>query len=369
MPTLGNQHNLVKSLADRAAQPLSYLSGIYPDLATWRGFALKKVFQLLHYAPPQVDFREEVVESEERDGIARRTVWFSSSSQTRVSARLLLPTASRGKRPGIVCLHDHGDLFAWGREKVVCTEADEHPALAEHKAARYSGLSVAEELARAGFAVLAPDMFGFGDRHPGGLDEIDDLDLTDPEQHERFEQIARAHEATTGLNLIQAGATPMGLHVWDAIRAVEYLTTVPGVDERRIGCFGAHSGGLLAIYLSGLCDLVRATVAIGWVASLRGVIEAGVPGTSWMQFAVPGLYNFLDLPDVACLTIPRALMLVALADDPLFPATAAEKSFADIRKVFDDADKGVDFLGQTAPGRAVTSDIVREALGWFERWI
>ncbi|MFO7899634.1 MAG: acetylxylan esterase [Planctomycetota bacterium] len=369
MPTLGHRHHLVEALAAKAAQPLSYLSGNYSDQETWRGYARKKIFELLHYAPPRVDFQAEVGESDDLGDFTRRKVWFSSSQHTRVSAYLLVPRITRGKLPGILCLHDHGGLFAWGKEKVAPAEADEHPALAEHKQAQYAGQSVAAELARAGFAVLATDLFYFGDRRLSGIAEVDGLDLSDPEQHAAFEEIARANEAPTGLNLIQAGATLMGLHVWDAIRAAEYLTTVQGVDARRIGCFGAHSGGLLALYLSGLCDLVRATVAVGWVSSLRRVVESGVPGTSWTHFAVPGLSNFLDLPDIACLTVPRALMLAALNDEPLFPAADADRAFADVRKVYREAGKADDFLSQTSPGRAVTPTTLREAVRWFERWI
>jgi len=370
MPTLGHHHHLIRSLAAKAARPLSFLSGNYPDQELWRGYARKKIFELLHYAPPRVSFAEETVAEDDCGTYVRRKLWFSSSQYTRVSAYLLMPPATRGKLPGLICLHDHGGLFAWGKEKIVSTGDDEPPALVEHKEKWYSGLSVAHELAVAGFAVLAIDNFYFGDRRLAGTPEVDGLDLSTPEGHAEFERVAAANEAAAAMNVMQAGATLMGFSIWDAIRAVEFLTTVEGVDDRRIGCFGAFSGGLLAVYLSGLCDLIRVTCAAGWVTSFADVIEAGVPGTAWCHFTVPGLYNFLDLPDVACLTVPRALSLMALQDDPVFPGSGAEKAFARVRKVFEMAGKADDFLSQTYPGEPrFNRQMLADSCRWFERWL
>jgi len=370
MATLGSHQELVKALAARAARPLSFLSGNYPDQEMWRGYARKKIFELLHYAPPRVAFDEEVVEEEDAGPYVRRTLWFSTSQQTRVSACLLMPRHGQGKLPGIVCLHDHGGLFAWGKEKVVSTGTADYPALAAHKEQHYSGLSVAHELAAAGFAVLAIDQFYFGERRLDGLPALEGLDLSTPDGHAAFEKIAAAYEPVAALNVTQAGGTLMGLAVWDAIRAVEFLTTVDGVDDRRLGAFGAFSGGLLAVFLSGLCDLLRVTCAAGWVTTFAAMIETGVPGQGWCHYAVPGLYNFLDLPDVACLSVPRALSLIAFDSDPSFPSSVADAAFARVREVYEKADHGVDFLPQVHRGAsAFTRDMLDDALRWFRRWL
>ena len=369
MSTIGRDQALIKALAAKAARPLSFLSGNYPDQELWRGYARKKIFELLHYAPPRVDFEPEIVDERDGDGYVRRTVTFRSSQHTRVPAVLLLPPQTHGKLPGVLCLHDHGGLFAWGKEKLLAPDGDEHPALAAHRAKHYDGMAVAHEMARAGFAVLAPDAFYFGDRKLAGLPEVDGLDLSTPDGHAAFERIAAEREPLAALNVIQAGATPMGLAVWDAIRSIEYLTTVDGVDDRRLACFGAHSGGLMALYLSGLCDLVRVTVAAGWVTSMAGLIESGVPD-GWAQFAVPGLHNFLDLPDVACLTIPRSLSLMATGKAPHFPGAGAADAFSKVRQVFQMAGRDGEFSSKVFDGAtAFTRDMLTETFRWFERWL
>ena len=370
MPTLGRHQDLIRALAAKSARPLSFLSGNYPDQELWRGYARKKIYELFHHAPPRVRFEERIVEERDCGGYVQKKLWFTASPYSTVSAMLLLPPFTRGKQPGILCLHDHGGLFAWGKEKVAGTEADGHPALAAHKERYYSGLSVAHELAKAGFAVLAIDQLYFGDRRLAGLPEVDGLDLTTVDGHAEFERIAADRETDAALGVTQSGATLMGLAVWDAIRAVEFLTTVEGVDARRIGCFGAFSGGLLAVYVSGLCDLIRATSAAGWVTTMAGLVESGVPGPGWSHFAVPGLYNFLDLPDVACLTVPRALFLMAMEGEPVFPAAGGEEAFRKIRKVYEMAGHGDDFARQTYPGEArVTRQMIDDATRWFQRWL
>jgi dienelactone hydrolase len=370
MPSLGHHHHLVKSLAAKAVRPLSFLSGNYPNQEMWRGFARKKVFELLHYAPPRVRFGEELGDVVPCEGFVRRHVWFSSSQYTRVSGYLLRPTVTSGKLPGILCLHDHGGLFAWGKEKLVSCGADRMPALARHKEEQYSGMSVADEFARAGFAVLAIDSFYFGDRRLSGLSPVDKLDLTDAGQAAEFERIAAENEPVAALDVLQAGATLMGMGVWDAIRSIEFLTTVDGIDGRRIGLFGGFSGGLLGMYVAGLYDLVRATCAVGWVTSLGELIRSGVPGTGWAHYVVPGLHNFLDLPDIACMTVPRALFLMAMENEPTFPGGDAANAFDKVRQVYRNAERADDFLAQTYAGAAsFTPQMLSDTLRWFQRWL
>lgn len=370
MSTIGRHQKLVKALAAKAARPLSFLSGNYPDQELWRGYARKKVFELLHYAPPRVDFEEEIVDERDCGPYVYRKLWFRSSPYTRVCAALLLPPQTHGKLPGIICLHDHGGLFAWGKEKMLPPAEAEPPALAAHREKRYAGMSLAHELAVTGHAVLAIDSFYFGDRRLAGLPEVDELDLSTPDGLAAFEDVAARNEAAAGLNLIQAGATLTGLGIWDAIRSVELLTTVEGVDDRRIGCFGAHSGGLLALYLSGLCDLIRVTCAAGWVTTFAGLVESGVPGGAWAHFAVPGLYNFLDLPDIACLTVPRSLSLMAMGGDPHFPGAGADAAFKKVRKVFQMAGRDGEFSSKVYGGEtSFTREMLADSLRWFERWL
>jgi hypothetical protein len=63
----------------------------------------------------------------------------------------------------VVALHDHGGFYLWGKEKLLEFDG-EHPALTKFRQDLYSGHSIARELVRQGYVVIAIDMFYWGER-------------------------------------------------------------------------------------------------------------------------------------------------------------------------------------------------------------
>ena len=60
-------------------------------------------------------------------------------------------------------LHSHDGVYLWGKEKVVEIERS-IPYLTRSSSAAYGGKSIAAELARRGYVVIAIDMFYWGER-------------------------------------------------------------------------------------------------------------------------------------------------------------------------------------------------------------
>ena len=50
-------------------------------------------------------------------------------------------------------------------------------------------------------------------------------------------------------SLLVLGLSLAGLHVWNAIRAVDFLTSLPEVDDERIGATGASGGASQTLFL------------------------------------------------------------------------------------------------------------------------
>src|SRR6266545_2248303 len=82
--------------------------------------------------------------------------------------------------PSVLAFHCHSGVYRWGKEKIAPTD-DEPDPLTQFRSSTYSGRTLAAELARAGFLVVVPDAFYFGERALGdevlgaAEDEIDGM--------------------------------------------------------------------------------------------------------------------------------------------------------------------------------------------------
>src|SRR5262249_59103759 len=103
----------------------------------------------------------------------------------------------------------------------------------------------------------------------------------------------------------------------DDQRTVDYLLTRPEVDPKRVGCVGISMGEYRAAYLTALHDGVAAGCVVGFMSSVRPMVQAHLDTHSFVHF-LPRLHKYLDLPDVAALAAPRALLVQQCARDRLF---------------------------------------------------
>jgi dienelactone hydrolase len=318
---LGSLYPQVQKLADARRHEWSFLSGRFKTFAEFQTAARAKVFELLQYRPEQVAPQAEVLERVDCGDHVRETVVFNTSPIFRVPAYVLIPKGLKGKAPGIVDLHSHGGMFVFGKEKVVDLGTN-HPAMTAYHQQNYDGRPTATALVRRGYVVITIDAFGFGDRRVL-LDADRQKYGTDRAKYtlddvKYLNQQCRAKEATLVKGLTFAGATWPGVVAWDDIRTVDYLASRPEVDAKRIGCLGISMGGYRAIYLAALDERIRAGCVVGFMSSVRPMLRGHLDTHSFVHF-LPGLHQTLDLPDVASLTAPRALLVQQCAQDRLFP--------------------------------------------------
>ncbi|HEY7921904.1 MAG TPA: alpha/beta hydrolase family protein, partial [Vicinamibacteria bacterium] len=205
---IGSLYPFVKSQAVAGEFPLSFLQKEFTDLRAWKARARAKVLELLHYAPPPCDPRAEVVERVDRGDYVQERVLFNTTPDIRVPAFVLVPKKAKGPAPALVALHDHGGFYVWGKEKLVELPG-EHPALTDFKRQLYGGRSIASELARAGYVVVAIDMFYWGERRMLLADDPADwrerpASLT-PERIAAFNRRAGESEQLVGRTIESAG--------------------------------------------------------------------------------------------------------------------------------------------------------------------
>ena len=63
-------------------------------------------------------------------------------------------------------------------------------------------------------------------------------------------------------------------------------------------------------------------------------IERHIVNTMGLTFVIPGMYHYLDLPDLSAAIAPRALMVIMGSRDGLFPVPAMKSSFDKIGRCY-----------------------------------
>lgn len=103
------------------------------------------------------------------------------------------------------------------------------------------------------------------------------------------------------------GLSLMGLQLWNGMRSVDFLQSLPDVDNSRIACTGASGGGTQTFMLTAVDERVKAVAPVNMVsAHMQGgcICENG-----------PNLRIDTNNMEIAALAAPRPLLLVSATGD------------------------------------------------------
>jgi dienelactone hydrolase len=199
----------------------------------------------------------------------------------------------------------------------------------------------AATFARQGYVAFTYDMVGYADsaaishQFAGGHRE----NIVD-------------REALWGVNLL-------GLQLWDSIRSVDFLLTLPEVDPERIACTGESGGGTQTFLLTAVDDRVKLAAPVNMISFL-------MQGGSVCENA-PNLRIDTNNVEIGSLAAPRPMMMVSATGDWTRNTMTSEYPAVDgIYKLFDAEDK-LKAIQIDAPHNYNQSS--REAVyGWFAHW-
>jgi len=370
---IGNLYPFVQRQADQSPLELSFLRPEFTNLTRWRPRARAKVFEFMLYAPPRVAPQPQLIKRTDKGDYIEEYLSFETAPDVRVPAYVLVPKRAKLPAPGIVVLHSHDGRYLWGKEKVVESEP-EHPTLTEFKKYRYGGRGVAAELARQGYVTVAIDMFYWGERRmildddPAAYRDRP-LSITEAEIN-AFNGRASQNESLVARSLHTAGISWPGVVLWDDIRTLDYLASRPEVNRNRMGCVGLSVGGYRSFLLAALDDRIKAAVAVGWMTSFAAQIKQHVTSTIGFSFHLPGLYRYLDLPDLAALIAPRSVLVINGSQDRLFAIDGVNAAFDKIGRCY--AKAGARERQRCSLYNApheFNLAMQDEAWEWFKRWI
>ncbi len=249
----------------------------------------------------------------ERDDYTVDKVIFESLPGNFVTGNLYLPKKISGPIPGIISPHGH-----WPGGRFMCAgEADVKKQLASgaeffETSARSPLQARCVQLARMGCAVFFYDMLGYAD-------SVQFLDDKGQMGHRHGTQAHGFLSTEAELNL--CGELP--LQTWNSVRALDFITSLPFVDKKRIGCTGASGGGTQTMLISAIDE--RITAAFPCV-----MVSQAMQGGCVCENA-----NYLRIGqgniDIAAAIAPRPLGMTA-ADD--WTKQLETKGFPELKKIY-----------------------------------
>jgi dienelactone hydrolase len=283
--------------------------------------------------PPRTELRPKVtgVLDDEKLGITVTKLHFQSMPGLYVTANLYQPRAPRDgeKFPAILYLCGHGPEKKNGYSYGNKTHYMHHPTW----------------FARNGFVCLVIDTLQLG--------EIEGL-----------------HHGTYRLDQwwwVRRGYTPAGVEAWNATRAIDYLCSLPGVDEKRIGVTGRSGGGVGTWYLAAIDDRPAVLVPVAGLTTMRnhvidGCIESHCDCNYFLNY-----YRW-DFSAIAALAAPRPLLLANSDADAIFPLDGVMKIHGELQRTYD-LHGARSKLGLTiTPGpHSDTPDLRVPAFRWMSR--
>ncbi|MHC4443509.1 MAG: dienelactone hydrolase family protein [Planctomycetota bacterium] len=275
----------VKPQHDQAAKlrTMKYSARSAEQALTWQSQLRSKLSKLLKMDDlmgTKIPLKARILATDDLENYTSRQVEINSTASRRIKITVTQPYAGNKPYPAVVCIHGHG-----GNRQIIY----DHASI-------YKGFA----------SILAAN-------------EVITI-ATNVGQHKIFE---------TNRSL-------MGERLWDLIRCVDYLETLPQVDTSRIGCAGLSLGGEMAMWLAAMDQRIAATVSSGFLTTMDQMEQKHC-----MCWKFDGLRELVDYADIYSLIAPRPLQCQNGLNEPAhaFIVPLARQAMKEIKLIYSDLGK------------------------------
>jgi dienelactone hydrolase len=125
------------------------------------------------------------------------------------------------------------------------------------------------------------------------------------------------------------GFGPLGLQLWNSIRAVDFLEGLPGVDPKRIGATGASGGGTQTFLLQAVDDRIQFSAPVNMISA---IMQGGGQCENAPNLRL-GTFNV----EIAAMMAPKPMIMVSASGD--WTRNTATEEFPAVRAIYELFDK------------------------------
>ena len=259
---------------------------VYSTLAEWEAHAAKLRTQILFSAglmplPERNPLHPRISGRLEREGYTVEKVLLETLPGFYLGGNLYRPRGKSGTFPGVATPHGHWD---YGR-------------LENSPTVSVPGRCV--NLARQGCVVFSYDMVGYNDTIQAPHD------------------FGGQREELWGFSVL-------GLQLWDSMRVIDFLQSLPEVDAGRIAVTGASGGGTQTFLVSAVDPRVKAAAPVNMISAIMqgGCVCENAPGLRLGTFNV----------EIGALMAPRPLLMVSATGD--WTKNTPQEEYPAIRSIY-----------------------------------
>lgn len=293
-PFYADKLNIMQYADDSGAiQPVKSI----PDWNIRRGHVLANMQRVMGAFPghERGDLAVEVIEEVDFPMYTRKKITYQAEPGDRAPAYLLIPKKLTGKTAGILALHQ---TYQLGKEEPVGK----------------SGMlnrNYGQELAERGYVVVAPDYPGYGDY--------------------MIDAYAMGYES----------ATMKG--IWNHMRCVDLLQSLPEVDAARIGAIGHSLGGHNTLFVGAFDERIKVMVTSCGFTYFPKYYEGKIAGWSHKGYMPSIVTKFdtdpakmpFDFTEILGVLAPRAVYINAPISDENFEVSGVKDCVNSAMPVFE----------------------------------
>ncbi len=261
----------------------------------------------------------------------RKKLTFAVEKGDRLYAYLLLPKERPGKLPAVLCLHPTSRDLGKGVPAGLGGKDDRHYAV---------------HLAERGYVTLAPDYVNSGDY--------------------KFDPYKNGY----------ASATMKG--IWNHMRCVDLLQSLPEVDPERIGVIGHSLGGHNSMFVAAFDPRIKCIVSNCGFCSFPTYYKGNLKGWSHDGYMprIQSVYDLkpekmpFDFPEVVAALAPRAFLASAPVNDSNFDMQGVKDCVTAAQPVYELLGAR-DKLAANYPdcGHDFPTEVRKVAYEWLDRWL